>query len=111
MEREKLVPRVRDDVGPYFQKKLRAISSHPAVGEVRGCQLIGAIEVIPRGGKANLVPNGYLGLKAAALCREQGVVVRGIRDMIAMSPPLVITHEEIDILFAAVEKGLDRLWV
>lgn len=110
MEKENLVPRVRDDIGPYFQKKLQSMRSHPAVGEVRGCQLIGAIEVVPRGGKANLVPNGYLGLKAAALCREEGVVVRGIRDMMAMSPPLVITHEEIDFLFDAIEKGLDRLW-
>jgi putrescine aminotransferase len=110
MEKENVIPTVRDDVGPYFQKKLHALSNHRAVGEVRGCQLIGAIEVVPRGGKAKLVPNGYLGLKAAALCREEGVVVRGIRDMIAMSPPLIISHEEIDILFAAIEKALDRLW-
>ncbi len=110
MEREDLIPRVRDVVGPYFQKKLRAIAAHPAVGQIRGYQLIGAIEVVPRGGKENLVPNSYLGLRAAKLCREEGVVVRGIRDMIAMSPPFVITHEEIDILFAAIEKALDRLW-
>jgi len=110
MEREQLIPRVRDDVGPYFQNKLQAMAAHAAVGEVRGCQMIGAIEVVPRGGKQMLVPNGQLGLKAAVLCREEGVVVRGIRDMIVMSPPLVITHEEIDFFFAAIEKALDRLW-
>ena len=36
IEREKLVERVRDDVGPYFQERLRAFAGHPAVGEVRG---------------------------------------------------------------------------
>jgi len=33
-----------------------------------------------------------------------------IRTLIAMSPPLIITREEIDHLFAAVRRGLDRLW-
>lgn len=110
MEKENLVGRVKNDIGPYFQKKLQALASHRAVGEVRGYQMLGAIEVVARGGRESMAPNTYLGLKAAALCREEGVVVRGIRDMIAMSPPLVITKEEIDILFNAIEKALDRLW-
>jgi adenosylmethionine-8-amino-7-oxononanoate aminotransferase len=38
------------------------------------------------------------------------VIVRGIRDLIAMSPPLIATREELDFLFAAVAKTLDRLW-
>ena len=47
---------------------------------------------------------------ARALVREEGVIVRGIRDLVALAPPLVATHEEVDRIFAAVEKGLDRLW-
>ena len=107
---EKLVDRVRDDVGPYFQQKLAEFAGHPAVGEVRGYQLIGAIELLPRGGKAALTSPPILGTKAANLARGEGVIVRGIRDLIAMSPPLVVSHAEIDELFAAVRKTLDRLW-
>lgn len=110
MEKNMLCERVRDDVGPYFQKKLKALTSHRAVGEVRVEGLLGCIEVIPKEGKAALKPDTYLGLKAAGLCRQEGVIVRGIRNLIAMSPPLVITHDEIDQLFASVERGLDRLW-
>jgi putrescine---pyruvate transaminase len=51
-----------------------------------------------------------LGVKAAALIREEGVIVRGIRDLVALAPPLVVTHAEVDTIFAAVERGLDRLW-
>lgn len=110
IEREKLVERVRDDVGPYFQQKLQSLAGHRAVGEARGFGLIGALECLPRGGRAELTPTTLLGVKAAALIREEGVIVRGIRDLIALAPPLVVTHEEIDRIFAAVERGLDRLW-
>ena len=110
IEKEKLVERVRDDVGPYFQEKLHGLASHPAVGEARGFGLIGALEVLPRGGRAELTPTTLLGVKAAGLIREEGVIVRGIRDLIAFAPPLVVTHDEIDQIFAAAQQGLDRLW-
>ena len=103
-----LVPRVRDDVGPYFQKKLRAFSSHPAVSEIRGTALIGALELIPKPG-TDAVPN-TLGVKASNLIREEGAIVRGIRDLIALAPPLIITHAELDMLFDSVKRGMDRLW-
>ena len=110
LERERLVERVRDDVGPYFQEKLRSFAGHPAVGEIRGNGLIGAIDLLPRGGKAARQVPPVLGIEAVALCREDGVIVRGIRDLIAMAPPLIITRAEIDQLFAAVGRMLDRLW-
>ena len=110
LEREKLIERVRDDVGPYFQRKLRAFADHPAVGEVRGTQLIGALDLVPRGGRAALTTPPVLGARAVALARAEGVIVRGIRDLIAIAPPLIISHDEIDQLFVAVGRALDRLW-
>ena len=93
-----------------FQEKLRSFANHRAVGEVRGYGLIGALELIPREGKAALTPTSMLGNKAVNLIRTEGVIVRGIRDLIALSPPLIITHAEMDQLFDAVGKGLDKLW-
>lgn len=111
IERERLVERTRDDVGPYFQEKLEALRGHPAVGETRGYGLIGALELLPRGGRAELAKNpNLLGGKGAAVARKHGVIVRGIRDLIALSPPLVITRPEVDFLFDAVRKTLDELW-
>lgn len=109
IENDGLIPRVRTNLGPYFQEKLRAFAGHPAVGEVRGTGLIGALELVPRGGKAALTPTMMLGIKAAALARQEGVIVRGIRDIVAVAPPLTITREETDQLFDAVGKALDRL--
>lgn len=109
IEKENLIPRVRDDVGPYFQKKLQALAQHPAVGEVRGYQLIGAIELIPPGGKGARDPKKPLGIKASQIARKHGVIVRGIRDLIAVAPPLVITHSEIDFLFDAIHQTLQEI--
>jgi len=103
-----LVENVRDDLGPLFQKKLASFADHPAVGEVRGVGLIGALEVVPRGGR-DAIPHGTaMGIRASAVIRDEGAIVRGIRDLIAVAPPLVITHAEIDELFGAIERGLDK---
>jgi putrescine aminotransferase len=105
-----LIERVRDDVGPYFQKKLHAFADHPAVGEIRGHMLIGAIELLPKGGREAITPATSLGIPAAAHIRNEGSIVRGIRNLIAVAPPLIITHAEIDELFASIERGLEKLW-
>ena len=105
-----LIERVRDDVGPYFQKKLHAFADHPAVGEIRGHMLIGAIELLPKGGREAITPATSLGIPAAAHIRKEGSIVRGIRNLIAVAPPLIITHAEIDELFASIERGLEKLW-
>jgi putrescine aminotransferase len=111
IERERLVERVRDDVGPRFQVALARCAEHPAVAEARGVGLIGALELVrpPQGSYADAAPN-TLGLAAHRLAREEGVIVRGIRDLVALSPPLVVTHAELDRMFAALQRALDRLW-
>ena len=110
LERERLVERVRDDVGPRFQAALRRFADHPAVAEVRGVQLIGALELRrpSRGPRADAPPN-TLGLAAHELAREEGVIVRGIRDLVALAPPFVVTHDELDRMFASLTRALDRL--
>lgn len=105
-----LVEKVRDETGPYFQEKLRAMGDHPAVAYTRGYGLIGAMELIPREGRSALTPASLLGFKAADLIREEGAIVRGIRDLVALAPPLIIEKNEIDLLFTSIMKGLDRLW-
>jgi len=108
MERDRLVQYVRDDVGPYFQTKLLALRTHPAVGEARCVNLMGALELLDHGKKVT-DPTIGLGPKAADLTRARGVIVRGLANLIAISPALIITRAEVDSLFAAVTAGLDEL--
>jgi len=105
IEERKLIPYVRDEIGPYFVDGLTRFESHPAVAEVRATGLIGAIEL-----REDSVPAGTsIGSRAADIARDHGVIVRGLHTAIAMAPPLVISRDEIDTLFAALGETLDRL--
>jgi adenosylmethionine-8-amino-7-oxononanoate aminotransferase len=78
------------------------------VGDVRGYGLIGAIELLPPDRDKSKL-KGTLGAKAAGFARKEGVIVRGIRDLIAMSPPLIVTRPQIDELFAGVDRMLVKM--
>ncbi|MBX7158296.1 MAG: aspartate aminotransferase family protein [Verrucomicrobiae bacterium] len=110
LDKEKIIPRVEQETGPYFQKRLSEFTEHKAIGEARGYGLIAALEIIPKEGKAALSPTANLGVKVAALAREEGVIVRGIRNLVAIAPPLIISKEEIDYLFDGVKRALNRLY-
>jgi putrescine---pyruvate transaminase len=110
IEREKLVNRVRDDVGPYLAKALLTLSAHPLVGEARLLGLIGGIEIVADkaagtrfGGK-----EGNAGPIVRDLCIAKGLMVRGIRDTIVLCPPLIISHKEIDTMIAIIREALDE---
>ena len=47
--------------------------------------------------------------KVAAGAREAGVLVRPLLGAVAMSPPLTVEQEHIDLLAEAIRHGLDSL--
>ena len=108
-EERDIVGHVRS-VAPHFQARLRALADHPLIGEARGVGLIGALELVRD--KASKAPfDAALGIPAAvqAAVIEEGVILRAIRDAVAVCPPLIITDAEIDILFDALQRGLDKV--
>lgn len=110
IERERLVERVHDDVGPYLAERLAELADHPLVGEVRSLGLLGAVEIVstPRTNERFGGEEGKAGPLVRDRCIANGLMVRGIRDTIVMSPPLIITHEEIDRLTATIRRSLDE---
>lgn len=110
IEKLNLCEYVKEDIGPYFQKELSKLSTHKAVGEIRGEGLMAAIELIPKEGRETLTPDHKLGIKAADMGRDEGIIVRGIGNLIAVAPPLIITRKEVDELVGSIKKVLDQLW-
>ncbi len=110
IEREDLVRRTREDTGPYLARGLAELAKHPRVGEARSLGLIGAVEIVTRGGTNERFPGpeGKAGMTVRDLCIKNGLMVRAVRDSLVMSPPLVISHEEIDVLLGAIRKSLDE---
>jgi len=96
------------EVTPHFQQRLQELSAHPLLGQTRGVGLIGALELTAD--KATKRPFDAA-IKIEKVLQDNvakhGALVRGIRNAVALCPPLIITVEQIDELFDALKKGLD----
>ena len=105
MEREKLVPRVKEYAGPALAKVLAKFKDHPLVGEVRSVGMLGAIELVADKRTRRRFDNpGRVGL----ICRDhffrEGFVMRAVFDTMVCAPPLIWGDEE----FAEAERIIGK---
>ena len=87
-----------------------AFGDHPLVGEVRGRELIGALEFVERKDPAKAFdPSRKVGARVARRCLELGLITRALpaADTISFSPPFVITEEEVGELVATARRAVD----
>jgi len=109
IEREGLVQRVRDDIGPYFQARLRELSDHVLVGNIRGVGLIAGLAIVEdKGTRKFMAPTGRLSGRCHEICVENGAMIRASGDSMVMAPPLVVTHGEVDKLMDIYRAALDQ---
>lgn len=107
-EERKIVDHVRR-VLPLFQRRLHDFAAHPLVGETRGIGLLGAVELVrDKTTKAAFEPAAGVGLLAAEIAQEEGLILRAMGDSLALCPPLVVTEAEIEEIFAYLTRALDR---
>jgi putrescine aminotransferase len=108
LKEEGIIERVAVETGPYLQKRLKELESHPLVGEVRGLGFIAAIELVKDKKRREFFdPIGEVGLICRDHCFANGVVLRATRDTMLVSPPLVMSRGEIDELVEGAKKCLD----
>lgn len=95
--------------GAYLQDGLQTLTSHPLVGEARGIGMIGAIELAERpAARAPFDPRWGVGARLVRFAQERGIILRVMAgDIIAFSPPLIISRAEIDELIDGVRAALD----
>jgi putrescine aminotransferase len=109
IQQERLVERIRDELGPALESGLKALESHPLVGEVRGIGLGWAIQLTANKETREFFPP-ELGVDAmvAAHAYEKGVIIRDLGgDTLGVSPPFVTTDEQLIQILDAIEYGLD----
>ena len=108
LKEEGILEKVEQTLGPYFQKRMRELSAHPLVGEVRGAGLMSAIQLVKnKDTRECFDPKGRAGALCPAYCMQNKVIVRTADDTIICAPPLTITHEEIDLCVECLLKSLD----
>jgi putrescine---pyruvate transaminase len=109
MQRDGLVERVHDDVGPYFQRRLAELAAgHVIVGELRGAGLIAALQLVKdRQNRIIFTTEDDAAVKCREFALQNGLIMRAVGQSMVLSPPLTITRAEIDELIAKARVALD----
>jgi 4-aminobutyrate--pyruvate transaminase len=96
-------------VAPRLQQGLRRFAGHPLVGQARGLGLIGALELAEDpAARKPFDPARGVGAHFVRRAQAHGLITRVLGgDIIAFSPPLVISEAEIDELLEATGRALD----
>jgi len=105
IEREGLVDRVAS-LAPALARELRTLTDHPLVAETRAIGLTGAVELTDEAisGDAGIID------KAVITARNNGVLTRNLRGRaLQISPPFVITEDEMGQMVGGLRAGLDEL--
>ena len=99
---EGLFERARD-LSPYWEDAVHSLKGLPGVTDIRNLGLACGIDLEPRAGKP-----GERGYDTFVDAFERGVLVRASGDTIAMSPPLIVEKEQIDILVGKLADSIRK---
>lgn len=106
-QKRNIVDHVRA-VAPLFEERLKALGEHPLVGEARCAGLMGGLELSPDpASAATFATPGKVGPYLANELLKHGVILRAIGDTLAFCPPMIITTDELEEMFAPIETALD----
>ncbi|SMC03972.1 Adenosylmethionine-8-amino-7-oxononanoate aminotransferase [Sulfobacillus thermosulfidooxidans DSM 9293] len=106
IEKEDLLSRAQEQgryLNEQLQKLVREFSEDIVDAQCEG--LLGRVELHPHEGQAA----GIQGEKVSEHMKAQGVIVRPVGDVLTLSPPLIITRQEIDEIIFALHETLAGL--
>ncbi|MDE2789809.1 MAG: aminotransferase [Paracoccaceae bacterium] len=119
IEREDLLGNAAE-VGAYFEARLQDLKDLPTVGDIRGRKLMMCVESVRDKGSRELFPESVnIGKRISDACENRGLIVRPVGHLNVMSPPLVITRDEVDFIADTLSAALrqvaddltrERLW-
>jgi beta-alanine--pyruvate transaminase len=88
-------------LAPAFETGLHGLRAAPHVIDIRNLGLMGAVELEPRPGAP-----GARAYEALVKALAHGLLIRATGDIIALSPPLIISEAELSKLFAILTEVL-----
>lgn len=110
LEEERIIEHVRDVANPHLAARWMALADHPLVGEAKLVGLMGSIALTPdKATRATFASApGTVGYRCRERCFANDLVMRHVGDRMIISPPLVITPDEIDVLIERATRSLDE---
>jgi len=110
IEEEGIIDHVRKDIGPYMKELWTGLTDHPLVGEAKIVGMMGSIALTPhKESRAKFASEpGTVGYIVRERCFANNLVMRHVGDRMIISPPLVMTRDEADILIERARRSLDE---
>ena len=109
LEREDICGHVRT-VGPYLEERLHTLADLPIVGDVRGkCFMMCVENVADKATKEMFPPEVEIGRRISDACDARGLLVRPIGRFNVLSPPLILTTDQIDWLVDTLRAGIEEV--
>ena len=112
MREENMLDHIRNVAVPALTEALNALGEHPLVGGVNQSGMMASIQLSPHGeSRAAFAGNkGDVGYMCREHCFGNNLVMRHVGDRMIISPPLVITPEEIAIFASRAKQALDATY-
>ena len=92
------------ELSPYFEEAAHSLGDLEHVIDVRNLGMVAGIELAPRAGAP-----GARGYEVFVACYEAGVLVRATGDILAISPPLIISKAQIDEVFGVLRRAIEKV--
>ncbi|MFW2589023.1 aspartate aminotransferase family protein [Sagittula sp. SSi028] len=110
LDEEGIVTTAATDVAPYLKEKFEGLMDHPLVGEASIVGHMGSIALTPdKASRAKFAgEGGTAGFITRERCFANNLIMRHVGDRMIISPPLVISKEEVDILIERARLSLDE---
>ena len=102
-EEERLFERA-DELEKVWLDGLMSFQDEPKVIDARGIPLIGAVELETRDGAPM-----QRGVEVGMRCYEKGAWVRTIGDIVVMSPPLIVSEDQINEIFQIIRESIRQV--
>lgn len=112
LDEEKIVENAAKITAPYLKERWLKFNDHPLVGEARICGMVAGLELTPnKNARAPFSsPLGTVGNICRDLAIKNGMVMRAVRDGLIISPPLILSTEQVDELIEKATKVLDQAY-
>ncbi|MCS7277676.1 MAG: adenosylmethionine--8-amino-7-oxononanoate transaminase [Aquificaceae bacterium] len=108
-EEEKTLERLQPKM-EHLRKRLEEFWELPHVGDVRQLGFMAGIELVKDKKSGEKFPYGErTGFKVAYKCRERGVFLRPLGDVMVLMMPLVISLEDMDRVLDALKWAISQL--
>ena len=91
-------------LAPYWEDAVHSLRGLSSVVDVRNLGLVAGIELSSREGRP-----GARGFDVFLDCFQAGVLIRVTGDIIALSPPLIIEREQIDLMIDTLSRAIRRV--